>query len=930
MSDLPKLTAISPVNSGSERPHALWTAAAVRETFNAGDLLAGWLSRHADIIETAREEAIAVAIELQEAGLESVSLDGTPALRLPARQRRATLQRITPADALQALSGIPAEKRTETEQIFAQILCNEPPAVDRNDRVQMSAFQVAAQWAQEVGMPLPFPLEEIERDLQRLEFISLLGGHDLKRFVGREEVRDSLLEAWRSTQGACSFWLEGPGGIGKSLTIAKFISDVLDSKIPEDVPDAVFHLDFDRPALQHAREHTILQDLVWQASRWTGKAGQAMLSELADQFGSSTAIVEDSHSSYRSGEESGLDLAAAEMVRALRPDGGVARVIIFVDSFEQVDGFDSTAAASPKRVVLRLMKQPIKLLVIFASRAFSADSSYMSGEVKRLNQLSARDATSYLRREALRAGLYPSDNAIREVRRAVGHSPLSLRLAVSLLEKFDGKFKPHQWAEIAKRSPELRQAALYDRVLRRIHNPVLAKLAMPGLLVRRLTSGVIEHVLAAACQVDLSKTSATMLMQEAGKEGQLFIRDPSDPEALWHRPDVRATMLANLDRDTDQALANHINYRAALYYRSIAASNVTLRAEEIYHLLRLDEAERNLDARWDDRAGERLRRAMDEFPPRARAYLRRKLGASSPLASSVVADVGFARNVGSQRGRSGIDERELRLYFTKELQSGSSTPTILAHWAFEGQRLDVPMGDIYANALVRANRQDDVLALAPALLNGSNAKRVPAATRCSVLCIAAGLLEGRDELPWAHAYWRRATEISSDIRPLSLVLASLIGAIRICRKLDDKSNQWQRNFRSALVIANKIGYGLFDRNVLARETAAELGQELYLGRSATRSVLVALMSRLAETNEAFPSMAIDWRRRDVIAKQLLVPLRERGGVQEVNRAFQGFVYGDDVAKKHRAVATLRDEVDWMLNRSAWPRRQGEKRDPEVY
>ena len=42
------------------------------------------------------------------------------------------------------------------------------------------------------------------------------------------------------------------------------------------------------------------------------------------------------------------------------------------------------------------------------------------------------------------------------------------------------------------------RATLYDRLLRRIRDGELKKLAMPGLIVRRITAGVIREVLALA------------------------------------------------------------------------------------------------------------------------------------------------------------------------------------------------------------------------------------------------------------------------------------------------------------------------------------------------------------------------------------------------------------------------------------------------
>ena len=57
-----------------------------------------------------------------------------------------------------------------------------------------------------------------------------------------------------------------------------------------------------------------------------------------------------------------------------------------------------------------------------------------------------------------------------------GRTPLALRLAIGVLEQAGGSIQPRDWERITAQSPELVQAAVYDRLLRRLKDPWLKRL----------------------------------------------------------------------------------------------------------------------------------------------------------------------------------------------------------------------------------------------------------------------------------------------------------------------------------------------------------------------------------------------------------------------------------------------------------------------
>lgn len=926
---LPVPTQESPFGwSDSSASRELWAAAAVRETFKADELLTGWLDRHADSTKSDLRDAMRAIVELQGIGIEAQDSAGAPALRLPPSARHSVLARIGVEGSLRALAGVAEERRTLAERTLVDLLAQKTVNADRDDGLQLRALKVATEWAAAAGIEQQDTSSDLEQRLQRNEFLQLLGGKDLFRFVGRAAVRRSLTQAWRKTEGVKWFYIEGPGGIGKSLAVARFIADLLEG---EDPPDAVFHLDYDRLALQVAREVTVLQELIKQSARWCEPERLDELRDLSLELASRGNNLESVQLTSRSAEAYGLSRVvrrlpslwrrtdAAQAGSRANADANRRRIVVFVDSFEQVDGFDSSAASSPRRALDRFRGQGVDVLAICASRAFGEWPRRDPMASIRLTQFSVREADTYLRNEASRVGLEVTPAVLREIRNAVGRSPLALRLAVNLLEQSGGRMEPGEWATAARESPELVQAALYDRLLRRIRDPELRKLAVPGLLVRRLTSEVITEVLAAPCELALGDHGADTLMSAAQREGQLFKSDPSDPGALHHRQDVRATMLTNIERSVDPVVVRAINVAAVDFYRRQSATGTPARIEELYHRLRLDQDETELDPRWIEVAGKLLRPAILEFPPRARAYVRRQLGAAS--ASDAMPSELSAARVGY--GPVDVEEQEFRLYATKELQSGASSDSILSRWRAQGSRLDVPLGDVFASALLSSGLHDELLTLSRDMMV-ARPTQVPPKVRSAVLSIAAGLLEGRDAFGDAQSHWTQALAAAREAKDAISQLVGLVGCVRIRRKRKVGATARAREIRSALKILPSMWKALYEQHVLAREVAAEFGEVLQQPNHRAAPDLQRLIGYLAEANELLPSAISDPARVEYLSEALL---GSRGGVQDL-RSLSSIVHkmvydGPEVVE--RLIDVLRGEVDWVLRRAAQGRVRGNLR-----
>ena len=177
------------------------------------------------------------------------------------------------------------------------------------------------------------------------------------------------------------------------------------------------------------------------------------------------------------------------------------------------------------------------------------------------------------------------------------------------------------------------QGMLYDRLLQHITDPSVRKLAHPGLVLRRITPGVIRAVLAPHSDVDVpDDATARMLFEELARE--LDIVELLAPTVLRLRPDVRQIMLRLLSADNSHAV-RAVERAAVLFYQG--SDRPEDRAEELYHRLRLAEDLDEVKARWMPEAAAALVGSEPELPTRS-ARLLGRLMQGSPVLPTANAD----------------------------------------------------------------------------------------------------------------------------------------------------------------------------------------------------------------------------------------------------------------------------------------------------
>jgi hypothetical protein len=651
--------------------------------------------------------------------------------------------------------------------------------------------------------------------------------------------------------------------------------------------------------LQQAQPLTIWRELIRQSAAWCDQRDLNQLDEMVQRLASGGHALESSSDMQRSTQHNMWQIGSSLM--HLIANNRPARIILFVDSFEQVAGYDDVAADSPTEVARTLERIGASVLVICASRTFrhvNLELPERSMIRLQMDQFSADEAEHYLVTEAARAGIAISREEAQAVQAVAGRSPLALRLAVALLEKGDPVDGDVAWHKRIDRSPEFVQAALYERLLRRIRSPELRKIAAPGLLVRRLTEEVIREVLAVPCGLDLAAHPAASLMNAARREGQLFTDRADDPGALWHRQDVRATMLDNVRRMTPRPLADQIHQHAVAYYAHSPEDQIA-RVEELYHRLCLDQDADQLDRRWSRPAGLALHGCLDELPARAQRYLRSRLGAATGRADG-----------GERDTQSG----ERSLLGRKRLQTSGSTVEILEAWHAAGERLDGPLGDLFAAALLKDGRHDTVLAGA-AELSRMDAERLDRKAAAGVMRMAAAVLEGRDALDAARAYWSFGLALGKSGRDRAGELAARIGLMRVIRKLQRTPPGKHRQPVKALALLEKVFPELQRQKVLAREVGAELGCWTD-PKGGLHPAVAKLIHEVIESNEAFPSV-VDNDARMAELSQRFLGARSNTSIRNLNSIALRILHSSH-EQLGMLLATLAEEVDLTLVRGAWP------------
>ena len=410
----------------------------------------------------------------------------------------------------------------------------------------------------------------------------------------------------------------GPGGVGKSTLISRFILEHLRLPLRDRIP--LGYLDFDRPDRDVADLVGLTAEIIRQVRAQRGTAAYDDLLERAQTL---AQLLE--HSAEPPEEEVGLEDpnpdqeiresrsraarpgpiqvaqvdeeidsqsidAATSLLSELRAilarEDAPAPLVLILDSFEEVQYRNESRAHGLWKVLQRQEGGRISIRTVISGRApvHSLRWNKLAASELEIGEFDAAAAQAFLRLK----GITDPDQA-EAIVRLVGGVPLSLVLAATLLKKGTGNGpgldgvsgKKKYWFSAAD---EVIQGQLYDRILGHIHDERLKALAHPGLVLRRITPDVIRFVLNEPCRLRISSSEdARELFDELKKETSLVSIDDSEG-AVVHRRDLRAVMLG-LIVDKQPETVKEIHRAAADWYSK--QPGLRARAEECYHRLQL-------------------------------------------------------------------------------------------------------------------------------------------------------------------------------------------------------------------------------------------------------------------------------------------------------------------------------------------------------
>ena len=223
----------------------------------------------------------------------------------------------------------------------------------------------------------------------------------------------------------------GPGGVGKSTLVARFILE--HARLPEDRRFPFAYLDFDRPEINESEPLSLLSEAVRQLGVQYPEAqaaASALQSRWRAEFGQ--ALSSPQSSVLAAGDElpNVLDRAALDFAHLIATLGATDQpVVVVLDTLEELQ-FAVGARLNTIWPLLEAMRRYApRLRVVLSGRG---EIEGRKVDAMPLPGLDRDAAVAYLRARGV-----PSEEVARRLADRLGGSPLSLKLAADLAQKTD-------------------------------------------------------------------------------------------------------------------------------------------------------------------------------------------------------------------------------------------------------------------------------------------------------------------------------------------------------------------------------------------------------------------------------------------------------------------------------------------------------------
>ncbi|MGW1790369.1 ATP-binding protein [Streptomyces tubercidicus] len=753
------------------------------------------------------------------------------------------------------LDELPAEPGPE--RFALACLSGRPPATEGLTTDDLADALQAVLWLSRVPGVTGLPdLAELQLTLERARLLEPLERLVRLPFQGRTrelaELRDYLapsdgpVAAGAQPDGAAQpdgsaqhpgpvppLVVHGPGGMGKTTLLAKFVLDGLRD------PAGCFpfaYIDFERPTLSIQEPLTLIAEVARQlgiqfpahraeldalahecqeATR-SQREGQERVSQLQELATTRAVLGRRSSQQFQSlaaGRETDLIRRLAGVLRravADRKGGAHAEdppFALVVDSFEEAQYRGSPVVGRMVAIYLSFQSIYPRMRLIVSGRApVEHPAKTVESLDIELGELDPAAAVGLL----TSCGVKDPEVAGALADRVGGH-PLSLKLAARAATLAGAGAEPT--GELIRSLPERRhqvfrrvdqllvQGILYDRILSHIGDEGVRRLAHPGLVLRVITPEIIREVLAGPCGLRVATPDAARAL--FAEFSRLDLVEPARPDAVRYRSDVRAIML-RLPGGDRTAVMRAVERRAVEHYA--ARDGLEARAEEIYHRLRLDENPRSVEERWLPGVERFLAGAQQDMTPRAAGLLTARLGGATP-----------------DQVAEGADQEDWERIAAREVEDLLAQGYAQAAFDRLGRRRPwtpcSPLHALFAEALNRLGRQEEA--------RRATADAVDAAERAGcgerrleLLLLSARLSEEAGDLPGAGRALRVAEDVAVGLGQDLEAMGALLARARLTAGADGADVEADRQLAERLrELPDAV---LADRPVLVRAVASQI------------------------------------------------------------------------------------------------------------
>ena len=628
-------TAVAPPDCPEDMLEAIRQRAALSGALAPADLVRGFDS-----------ESAALALDVLAPEFDRIQATRGWVWTLRAEPRRDTLARLTTSGKLAAVLEEVASILTDPagELLRAVAATGSVPPASPATTVQALA------WAQ----PLAGLAGELAEAQRQAAVASLRASYDaLVRYdvFGREaeltQLRDFAEETLEPSQPVPMLPVTGIGGAGKSTVLGSFVQPYLDRiAVGDPAAPAVVVIDFDRLEFRPGAELALSFELTSQlglAEPIAAADFAALRYQVrAERRQSASDTYRSSYVMYHEAQEtSGFESEAGVLVQLHRLN---RRPVLLV-----LDTFEEWQRERPDPAMPRLAwNQPETQIMDWIGRV-----RYQMGlEGLRVVVCGRADLTGVNTRPPVRIGDLQPQAAHALVQALgvdaddsealvalVGGNPLTLHVTTRFYQGLSTAARRDFLAgdplAAGGLSDELRRTVLYERFLDHIDDEWVHTLAHPGLVLRRVTADLVQHVLAGPCGLGpMTRDAAEQLTARLAAEVWL-VNETSD--GLHHRPDVRRPMLKLMSEDPRYAaIARQIHADAAAWYesgRDPVLPTDAAEVEALYHRMMLENGDEPvaeagstassdpLGQQWA-RLAQALGETVDELPPKVAAQVR--------------------------------------------------------------------------------------------------------------------------------------------------------------------------------------------------------------------------------------------------------------------------------------------------------------------